>query len=196
MIFAKLKYISHDAIVSLGRQNINPLGSSLNRLHEHGHAGMKLRRIFMSLIAGLGASTVHLALMELKVRTGLLPTFDPYTDLQRLLASLLPLAPQTPGAWLLPTLNGSMLLGFLFGQLFPYLPGRSAWIKGGVFGIFSWLLLGLVLLPWAGIGIFAARLDLGVKPALLMLAMLSTYAITVSVLYSRLIQSATSRNTA
>ena len=149
----------------------------------------------MSLIAGLGASTVHLALMELKVRTGLLPTFDPYTDLQRLLASLLPLAPQTPGAWLLPTLNGSMLLGFLFGQLFPYLPGRSAWVKGSVFGIFSWLLLGLGLLPLAGIGIFASTLDLGVMPAVLMLAMLTTYAVTVSVLYSRLIQSATSSNT-
>ncbi len=46
-----------------------------------------------------------------------------------------------------------------------------------------------------GIGIFATKLDLGLMPALLMLVMLTTYAITVSVLYSQLIQSATSSNT-
>ena len=144
---------------------------------------MKLQRIFMSMLAGLGASSVHLALMELKLRTGILPTFDPYTDLQRLLSSLSPDALAAPWSWLLPSFNGSMLLGLLFGQLFPYLPGRSAWLKGCAFGMLSWILLGLGLLPLSGVGVYASKLDLGAMPALLMLAMLTTYAILVSLLY-------------
>jgi hypothetical protein len=141
----------------------------------------------MSMMAGLGASTVHLVLMELKIRTGLLPTFDPYADLQRLLSSLSPLTLTAPWSWFLPYVNGSMLLGVVFGQLFAHLPGRSAWIKGCGFGVLAWLLLGMGLFPLAGIGIFAHRLQLGVMPALLMLAMLTTYAIIVSVLYGWLI---------
>jgi hypothetical protein len=148
---------------------------------------MKLRSIFMSMIAGLGASTIHLALMELKRRMGILPTFDPYDDLQRLLLSLSPVTLTSPWSWLLPYINGSMILGFLFGQLFPHLPGRAVWIKGCVFGILSWLFLGLGLLPLAGIGIFAHQLELGALPAILMLAMLTTYSIIASLLYDWLL---------
>jgi hypothetical protein len=164
------------------------------RAERHCHARMKFRRILMSMLAGLGASSVHLALMEMKLRTGILPTFDPYTDLQRLLSSLSPDALAAPWSWLLPSLNGSMLLGLLFGQLFPYLPGRSAWVKGCVLGVLSWMLLGLGLLPLAGAGVFANKLALGAMPALLMLSMLTTYAIAVSVLYQWLIHPARKRH--
>ena len=111
------------------------------------------------------------------------PIRNRVTLAQLSIPDIAPNALLTPGYWLLPSINGSMMLGLLFGQLFRHLPGRSAWVKGGVFGILSWLLLGLGLFPLAGIGIFASRLALGAMPALLMLAMLMAYAITVSVLY-------------
>lgn len=76
-----------------------------------------------------------------------------------------------------------MVLGFLFGQSFAYLPGVSFWSKGITFGILSWLLLGLGLLPLAGSGIFAHKLALGIMPALLMLVMLTVYGVAVSWLY-------------
>jgi hypothetical protein len=144
-------------------------------------------KILLSLLAGLGASTVHLILMELKQRTGILPAFDPYTDLQRMLSSFSSVALTAPWSWLLPYINGAMLLGFLFGQSFSHLPGRTAWARGVAFGLLAWLLLGLGLLPLAGSGIFAYKLALGIMPALLMLAMLTVYGVAVSLLYGWLL---------
>lgn len=140
------------------------------------------------MLAGLGASTVHLVLMELKHRAGILPAFDPYADLQRMLSSFSSLASEAPWSWLLPYVNGSMLLGFLFGQSFLYLPGRTAWARGSVFGLLAWLVLGLGLLPLAGSGMFARNLGLGIMPALLMLGMLSIYGVALSLLYGWLME--------
>jgi hypothetical protein len=145
---------------------------------------MKLRNFFFSLLAGFGASMVHIALMEIKHRTGILPGFEPYADLQRLLSSLTAQAFEPPLSWLLPYINGALILGFVFGQLFVYLPGRAAVVKGAVFGFVAWLVLGFGLLPLTGSGIFARELGLGTLPAMLMLAMLLVYAIVMSLLYS------------
>jgi hypothetical protein len=148
------------------------------------------RKVLFSLLAGLGASSIHLVLMELKHRTGILPEFDPYSDLQRMLSSVASPAIDTSWVWLLTYINGAMLLGFLFGQIFPYLPSKNVFIKGTMFGVFSWLLLGLVFLPLIGSGPFAYALGLGAMPALLMLAMLMVYSIAVSLLYAKLTRTA------
>jgi len=145
---------------------------------------MKLRDVFFSLLAGFGATTVHLALMELKHRAAILPAFEPYEDLQRLLASATSLAIEPPVSWLLPYLNGALVLGFVFGRLYLRLPGRTALAKGAAFGLAAWLAMGFGLIPLTGRGIFASALGLGIQPAALMLAMLMTYAIVMSLLYA------------
>jgi len=145
---------------------------------------MKLRNLFFSLLAGFGATTVHIGLMEIKHRAGILPGFEPYEDLQRLLSSMTAQALEPPLSWLLPYINGALILGFLFGQLFVYLPGRSAVAKGASFGFVAWLVMGFGLLPLAGKGIFARDAGLGILPAALMLAMLMIYAIVMSLLYA------------
>ena len=145
---------------------------------------MKLRNSLFSLLAGFGASMVHIVLMEIKHRSGILPQFEPYADLQRLLSSMTAHAFEPPLSWLFPYINGALLLGFVFGQLFVYLPGRTAVVKGAVFGLFAWLVLGFGLLPLSGSGIFARGLGLGVFPAVLMLAMLMIYAVVMSLLYA------------
>jgi hypothetical protein len=147
---------------------------------------VKLRNFLFSLLAGFGATTVHIALMAIKHRAGILPTFEPYDDLQRLLSSLTNLSFDSPLSWLLPYVNGALILGFVFGKLFAYLPGRTPIAKAAAFGLVAWLIMGLGLLPLAGRGIFARELGLGVLPALLMLAMLMTYAIVMSLLYASL----------
>ncbi len=145
---------------------------------------VKLRNILFSLLAGFGATTVHVALMAIKHRAGILPAFEPYDDLQRLLSSMTSLSFDSPLSWLLPYVNGALILGFVFGKLFAYLPGGTAVVKGAAFGLVAWLVMGFGLLPLAGRGIFARELGFGVLPAALMLAMLMTYAIVMSALYS------------
>ena len=145
---------------------------------------MKLRNIISSLLAGLGATAVHIVLMQIKHRAGILPEFEPYADLQRLLSSMTALSFEPPLSWLLPYINGALILGFVFGQLFAHLPGRSAVAKGAAFGVVAWLVMGFGLLPLTGSGIFARELGLGGLPAALTLAMLMIYAIVMSLLYA------------
>jgi hypothetical protein len=147
---------------------------------------MRLRNFFSSLLAGFGATAVHIVLMAIKHRFGILPDFEPYEDLQRLLTSITALSFESPLSWLLPLINGALVLGFVFGKLFIHLPGRTAIAKGCVFGLVAWLAMGLGLLPLAGRGFFALELGLGVLPAALMLAMIMIYAIVMSLLYAGL----------
>ena len=150
---------------------------------------MKLRSFLSSVLAGLGATTVHIALMEFKHRAGILPGFEPYEDLQRMLSSMTTHAFEPPLSWLLSYINGALILGFVFGQLFVHLPGRTAVAKGAVFGFAAWLVMGLGMLPLTGRGIFARDLGLGGLPALLMLVMLMIYATVMSLLYAWLTRS-------
>jgi hypothetical protein len=145
---------------------------------------MKLRNFISSLLAGFGATTVHIALMAIKHRLGILPEFEPYEDLQRLLSSMTSLSLEPPFSWLLPFINGALILGFVFGKLFVYLPGGTAIAKGAAFGFAAWLVMGLGLLPLVGRGVFALELGLGGLPAALMFAMLMLYAIVMSLLYA------------
>ena len=145
---------------------------------------MNLRNFLYSQLAGFGATTVHIALMAIKHRAGILPSFEPYEDLQRLLASATAQSFEAPLSWLLPYVNGAVILGFVFGKLFVRLPGRTAVAKGAAFGLAAWLVMSFGLLPLTGRGIFARELGLGVWPAVLMFAMLMTYAIVMSLLYS------------
>ncbi len=143
-----------------------------------------MRNFISSLLAGFGATAVHIALMAIKHRAGILPGFEPYEDLQRLLSSATAWSFESPFSWLLPYINGALILGFVFGKLFIHLPGRTAIAKGGVFGFAAWLVMGLGLLPLAGRGVFGHELGLGALPAALMLAMIMIYAIVMSLLYA------------
>jgi hypothetical protein len=145
---------------------------------------MKLRNFIYSLLAGFGATTVHIALMAIKHGAEILPQFEPYEDLQRLLSSITARPLESPLTWLIPYINGALVLGFVFGRLFVHLPGRTAITKGAAFGLAVWLVMGLGLLPLAGRGVFARDLGLGGLPAALMFAMLMIYAIVMSLLYA------------
>ena len=149
---------------------------------------MKLRNFIASLLAGSGATAVHIGLMAVKHRAGILPGFEPYEDLQRLLSSITGWSFDFPLSWLLPYINGALVLGFVFGKLFVHLPGRTAIAKGAIFGFAAWLAMGLGLLPLVGRGVFAYALGFGPLPAALMFAMLMIYAVSMSLLYAWLVK--------
>ena len=145
---------------------------------------MDLDRAWKTIAAGLCGSIAHSGLMALKSWAQILPGFEPYNDLQAVLTSLIgnsvnPLIP-----WALSYFNGSVVLGFLFGQFYRRLPGRTALAKGTVFGLGIWMVMGLAFFPVLGKGPFAMNAGLGLKPTFFSLLMVLIYSITMGAVYA------------
>lgn len=142
--------------------------------------------MWRAAVAGLCGSVAHWLLMYLKSRSGVLPTFQPYDSFQAALGQLTgsPIHPIVP--WLLSFLNGSTLTGFAFGHAYRRLPGSNGAVKGLVYGVFGWAIMGLVFFPLIGLGPFAYHAGLGISPALFSLGMLLTYSVTLGLVYSAL----------
>ena len=139
-----------------------------------------------SLLAGVCAAAVHSSLMALRDYLGILPEFQPYRDLQGIIGSAGGDSPHNVYQWLLPYLTGAMLIGFIFGRTYRFLPGSTAIRKGIVFGVCAWLLMGFGFLSLAGHGIFGTDMGLGIQPAALTLVMLLVYSIVMSLVYDGL----------
>lgn len=138
------------------------------------------------VIAGLAGTLVHFAFMYLKSRLGLLPSFQPYQNLQATLSHWIGTDVPAVVPWLLSFLNGMMILGFLFGRINRLLPGRSGAMKGLAFGVIGWAFMGLIFFPLIGLGPFATYVGLGVAPAIMSLAMVLTYSIVLGATYAAL----------
>lgn len=147
---------------------------------------MPLMRIRNWLIAGLCGTTVHSLLALVHGSTGPLPEFQPNSDVQRGLSWLVGSEIHPGIAWLLWFVNGAVIWGFVFGQVYSFLPGKNPWQKGVFFAICAWVAMGFVFFPLVDRGIFAARLGLGIAPAMLLLVMLLAYSVTMSVVYDLL----------
>ena len=142
-----------------------------------------LTRIGNSVIAGLCGTVVHSLLALVHSKTGPLSEFQPNDDFRRAISWLIGQDIHSDVAWLLLFVNGAVIWGFLFGQLYSFLPGKHPWQKGAVFGICAWIVMGFIFFPLVERGIFAVDLGLGVAPAILLLAMLLTYSVTMSLVY-------------
>lgn len=142
--------------------------------------GRKIRNAF---IAGLCGTVVHSLLILIHSRSGPLPGFQPNEDIQRGLAWLVGTEVHASVAWLLSFVNGAIIWGFVFGQMYRFLPGNSPWLKGAFFAFCAWMLMGLLFFPLVDRGIFAVKLGLGIAPAIFMLVALLAYAVTMSLVY-------------
>jgi hypothetical protein len=145
--------------------------------------GRKIRNAF---IAGFCGTVVHSLLILVHSRSGPLPGFQPNEDIQRGLSWLVGTEVDTAFVWLLSFVNGAIVWGFVFGQTYRFLPGNSPWLKGICFGVCAWLAMGLLFFPLVDRGIFAAKLGLGIAPAMLMLGALLAYSVTMSLVYNLL----------
>lgn len=135
---------------------------------------MNLIKIRNSFIAGLCGTAVHSILLLVHSKSGPLPKFQPNEDIRRGLAELIGTEIHPGIAWLVLFVNGAMIWGFVFGQTYQFLPGQGPLQKGVFFGICAWAIMGFVFFPLVGRGFFAVELDLGVAPAILMLAVCSS----------------------
>ncbi len=145
---------------------------------------MNLDRIWKSVAAGLCGSVAHTGLMTLKSRAHLLPSFQPYNDVQNMLTGLVGSSVDPLVPWALSYFNGSVVLGFLFGQAYRHLPGRSGAVKGAAFGFAVWIAMGIIFFPMLGKGLFASQAGLGLAPTLFTLLMVLTYSVTLGIAYA------------
>jgi hypothetical protein len=137
--------------------------------------------VWKSIVAGLCGTVAHSLLMYAKSRFGLLPSFRPYETLQTVLSGVIgsDVPPIVP--WAISFINGSMIIGFIFGRIYRWVPGHSGAAKGLIYGVFGWAIMGLVFFPLLGLGFFAFNIGIGISPALFSLAMLLTYSVTMGV---------------
>ncbi|MCC6610503.1 MAG: hypothetical protein IT515_12640 [Burkholderiales bacterium] len=142
--------------------------------------------IWRALLAGVAGSLAHSLLMYFKSRTGLLPSFQPYQSLQLALSHWVGREVPVIVPWALSFLNGATILGFLFARVNRLLPGGNGAVKGLVFGLLGWLMMGLLVFPLLGLGLFAVRTGAGIAPALFSLAMLLAYSVVLGTVYAAL----------
>ena len=154
---------------------------------------MNVNRIWKTLAAGLCGSAAHSGLMLLKSWMGWLPSFQPYQDLQQILSQLTGSSVNPLVPWALSFLNSSVVLGFLFGRVYPWLPGEGGLAKGFVFGLFGWIAMGLLFFPLLGRGLFATGAGLGFQPAGFSLLMLLSYSMIMGLIYAALKAGGTSK---
>jgi hypothetical protein len=145
---------------------------------------MDFDRTWKSVAAGLCGSAAHTLLMALKSWAQILPSFQPYADLQALLTAFVGNSVDPMIPWALSYFNGSVVLGFLFGRSYQVLPGRTGVMKGLGFGFAVWLAMGLIFFPAMGKGWFAAQTGLGFAPTIFTLVMVLTYSVTLGIAYS------------
>jgi hypothetical protein len=135
------------------------------------------------VIAGICGTFAQISLRAAREALGVLPDFQPYGDLQRQLfrwgGSSLPPSLQA----LLPLISGALIWSSIFAWAYPWIPGKTALLKGLSVSGFAWLLAGLVFFPVIGEGVFALNARAGAWPALLMLVMLCSYCVTLGLVY-------------
>ncbi len=152
--------------------------------HVDGLIGTILAKLRNAVIAGLCGMMAQSLLMAVRRWFGILPAFQPYLDLQNLLAKWVGAEWAQSLSWLLPMVSGALVWSSIFAWAYDRIPAATVLGKGLLVTAFAWLLTGLVFLPAIGHGVFAARAGAGAWPALLMLVMLAAYCLTLSLVYA------------
>lgn len=145
-----------------------------------------VRQLRNAVIAGLCGMAAQSILMAARRTLAILPAFQPYDDLQRLLAETAGAAWAPALSWLLPMVSGAVIWSSIFAWAYDVIPARSPIGKGLMVTVLAWLATGLVILPALGHGVFAVRTGAVGWPALMMLVMLAAYCLTLSLVYGRL----------
>lgn len=148
-----------------------------------GRGSAAVRQLRNAVIAGLCGMAAQSLLMAARRELAILPAFQPYDDLQHLLAEAVGAAWAPALSWLLPMVSGAVIWSSIFAWAYDAIPARTPAGKGLVVTAGAWLATGLVILPALGHGVFAVRAGAGGWPALMMLAMLAVYCLTLSLVY-------------
>ena len=130
------------------------------------------------MIAGLVATLVLSGLMVINSATG----FMPEIHIIRWLTALGTLS--VPSAWMDHFIVGVIMWGLLFAVYDGAGGGPEPWLKGIIFGLFSWLMMMVAFMPLAGAGFFGAKIDVATHIGLLALNLI--YGTVLGVTYGLL----------
>lgn len=105
----------------------------------------------------------------------------PELHVARTLAALLGSPDRPLVGWVAFLVLGIVVFGVLFALAAPRIPVQSYLVKGLLFGIASWLLMMVVMMPLAGAGLFGIARGTMLAPAALVLNLV--YWVVVSQIY-------------
>ena len=111
--------------------------------------GNRDHHAFSGMVAGFFATAV-LSLAMIAMPAGLAP------DIIGLISHILQTGRDT--GWIVHFLVGTVAWGGFFAILQPFLPSRSALVRGMMFGVAAWLAMMLVMMPIADAGYFGLAL--------------------------------------
>jgi len=137
--------------------------------------------VVKGMVAG-GVATVVLSLVMVLVA---FLGFQPQLELTRLILAALDAPPSLYAlGWIAHIVAGSVVLGGLFAHIEPRL-GADTHTKGGIlYGVLTWLVVMLVVMPAAGVGPFGFQLSL--LAPLVMLGLQLLYGGVLGWIYGKL----------
>lgn len=133
------------------------------------------------MVAGGVATAVLSLVMVLIGATG----FEPQLELTRILLALLDQPPSLYAlGWSLHIVIGSVVLGGLFAHIEPRLHADTHTKSGVLYGVITWLVVMLVLMPAVGVGYFGFQLS--IFAPMVMLGLQVLYGAVLGWTYGRL----------
>ena len=130
------------------------------------------------MIAGFVATLVLSVVLLLKSTMDLVPELN----IIRLLVNLGSIS--SVQAWMDHFIVGVVVWGLLFGAYDALATRPAHWLKGIIFGVFAWIIMGLLFLPLAKAGLFGAKL--GPMAAVVTLGYHLVYGLVLGVTYGLL----------
>jgi hypothetical protein len=115
------------------------------------------------MVAGLVGTLVLSALMIINSATALMPEIH----IIRWLTALGTLS--VSAAWMDHFIVGVIVWGLLFAVYDGAASRPEPWLKGVIFGVFSWLMMMVMFMPLAGAGFFGSKIDISTHMGLLVL---------------------------
>lgn len=122
-----------------------------------------MQNIGKGFVAGFIATIVLSALMLMKSMMGMMPALDVIRMITKMLEASSPAV-----GWSVHFFIGTILWGALFSVLDPFLFGPH-WLRGAIFASGAWVLMMIVMMPIAGVGLFAIQLGIMAPIATLIL---------------------------
>ena len=115
-----------------------------------------MNKYLAAMVAGFVATLVLSALMIMKSIMGVMPRLD----IASMLADMMGMPGQIAMGWLAHFMIGTVGYGLVFAAIYKSIPGTSAVMRGIVLAVAGWLVMMIVIMPMAGMGLFAMTIGM------------------------------------
>lgn len=142
-----------------------------------------MKKMFNSVLAGLVATVVLSLLMVLKTKMGVMPDLD----IIRMIVGTM--GGGAALGWAVHFIIGVVGYGAAMSILNERLPGGSPTGHGVIIGFLGWLIMMIVVMPMAGVGMFA--MEMGLMAPMMTLVLHLIFGTVLGWTYGQLLSSST-----